>query len=142
MRRSPIRVLGFGVEITPWTCAAMSGKAFNPNHEAFFVAFGSRVKQLRLSRGWSLRDMVVQHGYHASQWQVFEKGSNVTLDSVLRMATVFDLSVTELMGELGEFPRKYAGPAEKFGPALPSTAAKTPAKGQPARTSSKKTESK
>lgn len=123
----------------------MGGKT--GGHETFFVGFGKRVRGLREARGWSLRDMVVLHGYHASQWQVFEKGSNVTLDSVLRMATVFDLTLAELLGDLAEFPQKYsdqneAGTALATVPLGSSASVKGAAEVKSAKAAQKKTSGK
>lgn len=84
----------------------MSGKAVHPDHAEFFAILGRRIKELRKERGWSLRDMILMHGYHLSQWQKYEKGGPVTVDSLLRMAAVFDMTLSQLLGDLVEFPRK------------------------------------
>ena len=83
----------------------MSGKALHPDHAEFFASLGRRIKELRRERGWALRDMVLMHGYHVSQWQKFEKGCPVTVDSLLRMATVFNLTLNQLIGVLGDYPQ-------------------------------------
>ena len=83
----------------------MSGKASHPEHKEFFEALGRRIRELRLARQWTLRDMVLL-GYHVSQWQKFEKGCPVTVDSLLRLATVFGITLADLFGDLIEYPRE------------------------------------
>ena len=120
--------LGLKSQRTP---SDMSGKPMHPDHAEFFAALGRRIRELRLARGWSLRDMVLEHGYHVSQWQSYEKGSPVTVDSLLRMSTVFGLTLTQLIGDLGEFPRKdfaEGGATVAHAQPLKATAAKKTAK--------------
>lgn len=83
----------------------MSGKALHPEHKEFFEALGRRIRELRLARQWTLRDMVLL-GYHVSQWQKFEKGCPVTVDSLLRLSTVFGITLAELFGDLISYPRR------------------------------------
>lgn len=58
--------------------------------------------------------MILQHGYHLSQWQLFEKGQPITVDSLLRIATSFDMTLTDLLGELGQFPHKQSAATEEL----------------------------
>ena len=84
----------------------MPAKSLHPDHVEFFSALGRRIKELRRERSWSLHDMVVKHGYYQSQWQKYEKGGPVTVDSLLRMASIFGMSLAALIDSLGEFPCK------------------------------------
>ena len=86
----------------------MAGKRSAPHrdHAEFFAALGHRIKQLRKERGWSLHHMVVERGYYLSQWQKFEKGSSVTIDSLLKMSEMFGMSLGELINSLGRFPHQ------------------------------------
>lgn len=86
----------------------MSGKALHPDHEDFFTALGRRARELRKAKGWTFQDMVLLHGYHVSQWQKIEKGCPVTVDSLLRMGTVFGLTLAQLLGDLVDYPRPEA----------------------------------
>lgn len=90
----------------------MSGKSLHPDHEEFFTALGRRARELRKAKGWTFQDMVLLHGYHVSQWQKIEKGCPITMDSLLRMATVFETSIGDLLGALTKFPRGDAEPKE------------------------------
>lgn len=120
----------------------MSGKALHPDHSDFFNALGQRIRALRKERGWSLRDMVVKHDYHVSQWQAYEKGQPVTVDTLLRLATVFGLTLMELMGDLVHFPRVQ--PVVKIGKSEAASvpATKAPAKVKSAKSAQKKTAGK
>lgn len=102
----------------------MSGKALHPDHEDFFSALGRRIKEVRIARGLTLRDMVVSHGYHASQWQKYEKGCPITVDSLLRIATVYGFTLSELLGGLADFPRADVNSVEA-GPVPTKRPAKT-----------------
>lgn len=86
----------------------MSGKRspLHPDHGEFFAALGRRLKELRKERGWSLHTMVAVHGYYDAQWRKYEKGGPVTVDSLLKMATMFGVTLNTLMDDLGEWPRQ------------------------------------
>ena len=84
---------------------------------------------MRIDRKWTLRSMIVQHGFHLAQWQGFEKGTGISVPSLLRMCDVFDVTLTDLIDGLGlvnEDTTKPKGsqaataPAKK-GQRLPST---------------------
>ena len=91
----------------PRATALMGGKrgAMHPDHAEFFTALGRRIRELRKEKGWSLHHMVANYGYYQSQWQKYEKGGPVTVDSLLKMATMFELSLCGLLQGLGDFPR-------------------------------------
>ena len=72
------------------------------SYELLLEQLGARIKQLRKDRGWTLRDMVVQHDFHLTHWQAFEKGNRgMSLPSLLRVASVFDVSPSKLLEGLG-----------------------------------------
>ncbi len=73
------------------------------SYDLLLEQLGARIKQLRKERGWTLRDMVVQHGFHLSHWQAFERGNRgMSVPSLLRIAEVFDVTLCELLDGLGE----------------------------------------
>ena len=80
-------------------------KAPHPDQQAFFVALGRRIKELRKERNWSLNYMFIVHGFVPSQWQSFEKGKVMTINSMLRIADIFDQSLNTLVRSPGEFPK-------------------------------------
>ena len=122
-----------GIE-SPRKSSEMSGKALHPDHVEFFAALGRRIRELRKERGWSLHDMVVKHGYYQSQWQKYEGGGPVTVDSLLRMATIFGMPLGRLIDDLGEFPRTDSSRMHSGEPTRPPK--KTAAKKLAQRTSS------
>lgn len=80
------------------------------SYEVFLRQLGARIKQLRKERGWTLRDMVVLHGFHLSHWQAFEKGNRgISLPSLLKIAEVYSLTVSELLNGIGEAKDDQAG---------------------------------
>jgi len=74
------------------------------DYKRFLKVLGARIKTLRKERGLSLRDMVIHHGYHDSQWRKYESGGGLTVQSMLRIAKVFKLSICELLRGLDQFP--------------------------------------
>ena len=70
------------------------------SYEVFMKELGARLRQMRRDRGWTLRTMVVEHGFHLTHWQKFEKGK-IALASLLRICQVFDVRVEELVANIG-----------------------------------------
>ena len=64
---------------------------------------GMRIKQMRKERGLSLRDMVVKHNYHDSQWRKYERGSPINVPSLLKIAKSFGTSLSVLLDGLGVY---------------------------------------
>lgn len=71
------------------------------SHEHFLLELGKKLRQMRIDRGWSLRDMIAKHGFHLAHWQGFEKGKGVSVRSLLRLCDVFEISFEELVAGLG-----------------------------------------
>ena len=82
-------------------------------YEQFLKTLGGRIKQLRKERGLSLRDMVLQHGYNDSQWRKYERGGSINLQSLLKVAKVFGISLSKLLDGLGEYPESSIAAIEK-----------------------------
>ncbi|MBE7157200.1 MAG: helix-turn-helix transcriptional regulator [Rhodospirillales bacterium] len=61
---------------------------------------------MRKERGWSLSYMHLTHGYVPSHWQRIEKGKTITVDTMLRIADLFDETLGSLVRSLGVFPRR------------------------------------
>lgn len=76
------------------------------SYELLLEELGARIKKLRKERGFTLRDMVVKHGFHLTHWQAFERGKRgLSLPSLLRIAEVLDVTLSELLDGLGEAPK-------------------------------------
>ena len=78
----------------------------------FRKTFGLRIRAMRKDRGWTLRDMVVLHGFHLSAWQGFESGRvGMSLRSLLRVAGALGMHPSELLAGV-EVPGPKAQPQE------------------------------
>jgi DNA-binding Xre family transcriptional regulator len=71
------------------------------SYEKFLKQLGVKLRGMRRDRGWTYRDMIVDHGYHLAQWQNFEKGKGISVPSLLRLCEVFECSLEELTKGLG-----------------------------------------
>ena len=86
--------------------SSQSGRApVHYSYEKFLADLGRRIRQLRKDRSWTLRDMVILHGFHVSQWQAFEGGKRgVAIPSLLRICEIFEIRLADLLGNAGELP--------------------------------------
>ena len=64
---------------------------------------GKRIRQARMARGLSVRDMVINHNYHDAQWRRYEKGGSLTVPSLLRISRSLRTSLAVLLDGVGEF---------------------------------------
>lgn len=71
------------------------------SYESFLTELGKKLRQMRIDRGWTLRHMIVTHGFHLAHWQGFEKGKGISVPSLLRVCEVFDIPVEDLIAGLG-----------------------------------------
>lgn len=67
-------------------------------YEEFVAVLAARIKELRQERGWTQMQMMRDFGYHLSHWQNIESGRKMSLETMLRVANTFDLSLDELIG--------------------------------------------
>ncbi len=81
----------------------MTDKGADLEYEAFQKALGRRIREFRKERKLSLRDMVVKHGYHDSQWRRFERGGPANVQSLLRISKALGTSLSILLDGLGEY---------------------------------------
>ena len=95
------------------------------SYEKFLKELGARLRQLRIDRKWTLRAMIVEHGFHLAQWQGFEKGKGISVPSLLRMCDVFEVTLTDLIDGLGLMDD---GPAKPKGSPAIAKSVKKPAR--------------
>ena len=70
-----------------------------PTHRA---AFGARVRELRVGRGWSQEDFAHRAALDRTYVSGIERGKrNPTLDIIHRLAQTLDVPVTALFAEVG-----------------------------------------
>jgi len=67
------------------------------DYEAFKRALAARIKSLRAARGWTRMQMMRDYGYYMSHWQNIESGKKLSLETMLRVANTFDITLEELL---------------------------------------------
>ncbi len=70
-------------------------------YEAFLRELGSRVRQLRTERNLSHRQMILLHGFHLNQLHRIEGGEPVSVQTLLKLCSAFDLTLEQLVKDLG-----------------------------------------
>lgn len=64
------------------------------------VAFGNRLRELRLLKGYTSQEaFAYDHGFSRIQMNKWERGADIKLSSVERLAKAFGMSVTEFFSE-------------------------------------------
>ena len=76
------------------------------DYAEFLKLVAERIKTLRKMRGLTLRDMVVTHGYHDSNYRRIEREGAGGIQSLLRISKAFNISLSELLDGLGEYPKE------------------------------------
>ena len=76
------------------------------DYEEFLKLVAERIKTLRQERGLSLRDMVVIHGYHDSNYRRIERDGAGAIQSLLRLCKAFNVKLSVLLDGLGEYPKE------------------------------------
>ena len=72
------------------------------DYKAFLAHTAKRIKELRRERGLTLRDMVVVHGYHDSNWRRMEREGVGSVQSLLRIAKAFGVPLTTITAGAGD----------------------------------------
>lgn len=69
------------------------------------LVVGANVRALREASGSSVDDCAEKVGVHRTYWYLLEKGKlNFTIDKLAKVATLFNVTVPDLLEDLG--PRK------------------------------------
>ena len=76
------------------------------DYEEFLMLIAERIKTLRKERGLALRDMVVTHGYHDSNYRRIEREGAGGIQSLLRICKAFNVKLSDLLDGLGEYPKE------------------------------------
>lgn len=71
------------------------------NQEKFFLALGTKVRELRNKLGYSQEDML-SFGFSTRHWQQVEAGRPITVTTLLRICEVFEISMSKLVRGLDE----------------------------------------
>jgi transcriptional regulator with XRE-family HTH domain len=78
------------------TGAVVNTQDVTEEYKAFLTHTAKRIKELRRERGLTLRDMVVVHGYHDSNWRRMEREGVGSVQSLLRIAKAFGVPLTTI----------------------------------------------
>jgi transcriptional regulator with XRE-family HTH domain len=71
------------------------------NATPLLVGFGERLKELRLKAGYTSQEtFAYDHGFSRIQYNKWERGADIKLSSVERLAKAFGISVAELLDGL------------------------------------------
>ena len=62
------------------------------NQHKFFLRLASRVRELRIKRGYSQEDMI-SYNFSARHWQQIEAGRPITVSTLLRICAAFETSL-------------------------------------------------
>ena len=108
----------------------MGTQDVDQDYQDFLKALAKRIKVMRNQRGLTLRDMVLKHGYHDSQWRRMEREGAGGIQSLLRIAKAFDVSLSVLLDGLGEYPKESIAAIEGM--------TESPKKKRPSRAPAKK----
>lgn len=80
----------------------------------FSKDLGKRVRELRKERGILLRSFVADHGFHLNQLQRVEAGEGVSVQTLLKLAEVFQMPLDQLVAGLGAVPNEtHSKPSKK-----------------------------
>ena len=71
------------------------------SYDKFLAELGPKLRQMRVERGWTYRQMIVDHGFHLAHWQSFEKGKGISVPSLFRICEVFNIPLEELIAGMG-----------------------------------------
>jgi transcriptional regulator with XRE-family HTH domain len=82
------------------------------DQRTFFLRLGNRVRQLRKRRNYSQEDMI-SYGFSARHWQQIEAGRPITVSTLLRVCSVFEISIDRLVRGLdkGIYERTSSSPS-------------------------------
>ena len=86
------------------TRAVVNTQDVTKEYKAFLAHTAKRIKELRRQRGLTLRDMVVVHGYHDSNWRRMEREGVGSVQSLLRIAKAFGVPLTTITA--GDYPQE------------------------------------
>ena len=72
----------------------------------FLLILGGRIKAIRKQKKLSMRDIMISACYYDAQWRKYEGGGSMNVRALLTIALALDVSLSELLGPLGQWPHK------------------------------------
>jgi len=70
----------------------------------FLATLGHRIKQIRKEKKLLMRDLLTRTGYYDQQWRKYEAGGSLTIPSLLKIAVALQVTISELLDGLGQWP--------------------------------------
>jgi len=65
----------------------------------FVGAVARRIRALRIERGYSQRSFAKEHDWIHSHWALIENGKKMSLETLVKAANSFNLTVEQLLSE-------------------------------------------
>ncbi|ADW69051.1 helix-turn-helix domain-containing protein [Granulicella tundricola] len=65
--------------------------------KSYTKTLGERIKAARKQRGISNKKLIIDYGIHDSQWRRYERGGGISFASLLRIASVLDMTPSDLL---------------------------------------------
>jgi transcriptional regulator with XRE-family HTH domain len=72
---------------------------------SFLKTLGTRIRLLRKSKGFQMRDIMIKAGYYDAQWRKYEAGGSLNISSLMKIALALEVTLSELLDGLGEWPK-------------------------------------
>ena len=76
------------------------------DYARFFRALGHRIRSLRYERKLTQEDMI-SYGFCLRHYQMMETGRPMTVFTLLRVCSAFEISPEQLVAGLGQYLRKH-----------------------------------
>ena len=88
-------------------------------YDAVVAAIARRVRDMRKTHGLTQMTMFSDYGYHLTQWRNIESGRGLSLQSLIRLANTFEITLAELVADIeksdgpGFGSKGFPGPAKE-----------------------------
>ena len=86
----------------------------------FLKILGRRIRAIRKDKNLTMRDIMISSGYYDAQWRKYEGGGSLNVVSLTKVALALDVSLSELLGDLEQWPRKSVGEIGESNGTLPT----------------------
>lgn len=88
--------------------------------KGFLKILGRRIRAIRKAKNLNMRHIMISTGYYDAQWRKYECGGSMNIQALLKIALALDVPLSELLGELGQWPlRSVAELSESKPPIAP-----------------------
>lgn len=86
-----------------------AGDRMHYKYDEYKAAVARRLRELREARGFGQREFAREHGWDEAHWTRIEAGKKMSLETLVKAANSFDLTVEELISEA---VLRHEGPGE------------------------------